>query len=293
MKVRLTEAETETETERLNPQCLDESKLRGTSKVRVTARGSPGSRSGPVAAGTGERAGDARRVHPHLGEQGARGGDSGEASSALETEDGPGTGQVSSGSRIGRECDGSAAERAREFRASTAVGDTGPNGPGQACAGSPLPVMPVPQVNVCLVKTLKALTGIIENMWDPDAGQPPDHLIEATQDSRAILQTSSAILSQEGGAALDAEQDPELWNLDEDEAEQMEEFEEAHAPGQGHAKPQQSAHRRKRVPRSRGLRNKEVLRRSRSKGCQHEPCRIPETRNFWPSRSEHACSSQP
>ena len=46
---------------------------------------------------------------------------------------------------------------------------------------APLPVMPVPQVNVSLVRTLKALTGIIENLWNPDAGQPPEHLIRASQ----------------------------------------------------------------------------------------------------------------
>ena len=49
------------------------------------------------------------------------------------------------------------------------------------------------------------------------------------------MQTSSVILSQEGGVALDAAigagQDPELWDLGEDEAEEMADFEEAHAPG--------------------------------------------------------------
>ena len=49
---------------------------------------------------------------------------------------------------------------------------------------APLPVMPVAQVNVGLVKTLEALTGIIENLWNPDADQPPDHLIYAIQESR-------------------------------------------------------------------------------------------------------------
>ena len=72
-------------------------------------------------------------------------------------------------------------------------------------------------------------------MWSPDAGQPPENLIHAIQDLRQILQTSSVILSQEGGAALDAEldagQDPELWDVDEDEAEDMADFEEAHASG--------------------------------------------------------------
>ena len=100
---------------------------------------------------------------------------------------------------------------------------------------APPPVMPVPQDNVSLVKTLEALTGIIENMWNPDAGQPPDHLIHAIQESRAMLQTCSVMLSRKVGAALDAEldaeQNPELWDLDENEAEEKEGFEEAHAPG--------------------------------------------------------------
>ena len=54
-------------------------------------------------------------------------------------------------------------------------------------------------------------------MWSLDAGLPREHWIQAIQESKAILQTSSIILAQEGGAALDTEQDPELWNLDEDE----------------------------------------------------------------------------
>ena len=98
----------------------------------------------------------------------------------------------------------------------------------------PLPVIASPQVNVNLVKSLEALTGLLENKWNAEAGPPPDPLIHAIQESRAILQTSSAILSQEGGAAMEAEtgaeHDPELWDQDEDEAEEMADFEEAHAP---------------------------------------------------------------
>ena len=67
---------------------------------------------------------------------------------------------------------------------------------------APLPVMPVPQVNVSPVRTLEALTGIIENLWNPDAGQPPEHLTHATQKSRQILQTSSVFMFQEGCAAF-------------------------------------------------------------------------------------------
>ena len=58
-----------------------------------------------------------------------------------------------------------------------------------------LPVVPVPQINVSLVKTLEALKGIIENLWNPDAGQPPENLIHAIQESRQILQNSSVTLS--------------------------------------------------------------------------------------------------
>ena len=95
-----------------------------------------------------------------------------------------------------------------------------------------------------LVKSLEALTGLIENMWNPEAGPPPDQLIHAIQESRATLQASSAILSQEGGPASDAEVgaelDLELWDQDEAEAEEMADFEEAHAPGRPPVEPRQT-----------------------------------------------------
>ena len=52
---------------------------------------------------------------------------------------------------------------------------------------APLPVTPVPQVNVSLVKSVEALTGLIENMWNPEAGPPPDQLIHAIQESRGAV----------------------------------------------------------------------------------------------------------
>ena len=58
---------------------------------------------------------------------------------------------------------------------------------------APLPVMPAPQVNVSLVKSLEALTGLLENVWNPIPGPPPDSLIHAIHGSSAILQTSSGI----------------------------------------------------------------------------------------------------
>ena len=100
------------------------------------------------------------------------------------------------------------------------------------------------QVNVNRVKSLEALTGRVENMWNPEAGLPPDPLIHAIQESRATLQTSSAVLSQEGGAAMEAEtgaeQDPELWDQDEGEAEDAADFEEAPAPGGPPVEPRQT-----------------------------------------------------
>ena len=80
--------------------------------------------------------------------------------------------------------------------------------PDELIQEAPLPVKPAPQVNVSLVKSLEALTGLIENMWNPEAGattRSPD-----TGNAGVILQTSSVVLSQKGGAALDAEQDPDL-----------------------------------------------------------------------------------
>ena len=86
---------------------------------------------------------------------------------------------------------------------------------------APLPVVPVPQVDVSLVETLESLTGIVEKHVEPRR--------RAT--TRSLDTGNPRSLSWEAGAALDAEQDLDLWNLDEDEAEQMADFEEAHAPG--------------------------------------------------------------
>ena len=68
--------------------------------------------------------------------------------------------------QIWREGDAGAAEGPGE--ASAAGGDANPDRPGDA----------VPQIFVSLV---------IENMWNPDAGQPPDNLIHVIQQSRQIL----------------------------------------------------------------------------------------------------------
>ena len=151
--------------------------------------------------------------------------------------------------------------------------------------------MKAPQVKINLVKSLEALTGLIEKMWNPEAGPPPDQLIHAIQESRVILQTSSAILSQEGGAALEVETGAELWDQDEDEAEEMADFNEAHAPGGPPVEPRQTRKAAaERVPltppQQKTTRNTEQ--EALAKGVPHfrkssfkprEPCRIPGTRN--------------
>ena len=45
---------------------------------------------------------------------------------------------------------------------------------------------PVPQVNMSLVKSLEALTAIVENMWNPCAGPLPENLVHAIQESRQM-----------------------------------------------------------------------------------------------------------
>ena len=63
---------------------------------------------------------------------------------------------------------------------------------------APFPVMPAPQVNVNFVKSVEALTGLIENMLNPEAGPPPDQLIHAIQESRAILRTHQRYGGRDG-----------------------------------------------------------------------------------------------
>ena len=138
-------------------------------------------------------------MHPNFrGQEGAAGGDCDETGSNLGTEDGPSASQVPSGRGVWRE---STFEQAQQEVVQPQMDLD------KIMQEALLSVMPVPQVSVSPVKTVEALTGIIGNMWNPDARQPPDHLIQAIQESKAIPQTSSGNL-----AALDAEQDADLWD---------------------------------------------------------------------------------
>ena len=104
------------------------------------------------------------------------------------------------------------------------------------------------------------------------------------------------ILSQEGGAALDAEQDLELWDLTKTKPSRWRASKKRTLQAgrrwrrQEHAKPRRS--RRKRAPRSQGLWSK-VVPPSQVQRLSARASRIPETRNFWRFRNEHVRSSQP
>ena len=112
--------------------------------------------------------------------------------------------------RGGREGSVGAAEGPGEFRTSAAGGDASPDRPGGAQAGSPA----ASDASCTSQREPRQIFGSFDrtyrNMWNPEAGRPPDQLIHAG-------------LTQEGGAALEAEtgaeQDPKLRDQDDDEAE--------------------------------------------------------------------------
>ena len=115
-----------------------------------------------VTADAGKGAGAPRRMHPHIG--GAEGGGRDETSSTHGPEDGPGASQISSSGREGAR---GHAEGPGELRASAAGGNKKAQSDlHKLMQEAPLPVTPAPQVNMNLVKSLEALTGLIENMWN-------------------------------------------------------------------------------------------------------------------------------
>ena len=68
-------------------------------------------------------------------------------------------------------------------------------------------------------------------MWNPDAGQPPERLVQVIQESKVLIRTSSALVAQEAGVALDGEKDADFSNWDANDLEPMADFEETRAPG--------------------------------------------------------------
>ena len=108
---------------------------------------------------------------------------------------------------------------------------------------APLPVMPAPQANVNHVKSLEALTGMIENVWNPEAEPPPDPLIHAIQESRAILSDliSDPVpgMRRSCGGRDGRRAGPRAMGPGRGEAEDMADCEEAHAPGGPPVEPRQ------------------------------------------------------
>ena len=190
---------------------------------------------------------------------------------------------------------GERAEGPREFRTSEAGGDTNPYRHAQTPAG----ILFTSNAN----STSQCGPGQIFGGFDrasrklvePSGRTTTEQLVQAIQESRAILQTSSVLLSQEGEAAVEIEagdeQDPELWDQDEDEADGMEGFEETHAPGGPSVDltqvrkaaaecksimPPQQKRTRTEEPEAVAKGNAHFRRFS---GYQREPCRIPGTQN--------------
>ena len=68
-----------------------------------------------------------------------------------------------------------------------------------------------------MVKTLEHCAAIIEVMWSPDAGPPPDNLFSAINESKLLVQTSAGRLMQEGEEQSGAEKDGDLSDLEHEE----------------------------------------------------------------------------
>ena len=170
---------------------------------------------------------DSRGVHLDLGKQGAAGGEV----DAAGTIPGPSQSSVQKGGCAWRESDGDIAEGATGPRACTAGGGAGVHGLGHLERQGPSPVVPNTQTNSNLGGKLETLTGIIEHMWNLDAGPPLENHVSAIHASRSLLHASSDIIAQEDDLALAATQVEELPDFEVDEEEHLADFEEMHAPG--------------------------------------------------------------
>ena len=163
---------------------------------------------------------------------------------------------------------------------------------------APSLVVPTPQTNSNLVGTLETLTGIIEHLWNLDAGPPLENLVSAIHASRSLLHASSDLIAQEDDPALAAKLVEKLPDFEVDEEEHLADFEEMHAPGA-------EDDRSRDLPvlhdlRSRGLRNPRLLsgmppmpRKAACSNCSPGPCRIPGTRNSRTSRCVLVQRSRP
>ena len=86
------------------------------------------------------------------------------------------------------------------------------------------------QVNASFFKTLDALTGAVERLWNPDARLPLEHLVRLIQESNALVQASSVLSTQAGAAAVNAAEVGEADFPDTEADEQrLADFEDTHA----------------------------------------------------------------
>ena len=109
---------------------------------------------------------------------------------------------------------------------------------------SPMPVLAGPQVSASLFKTLGALKEAVESLWNPDAGQPLEHLVSLIQESRALVRASSVLFSQEEAAAVNAAEAGDADSSDtEADEQQLADVEDTHAPdGPRHASASRHRH---------------------------------------------------
>ena len=107
---------------------------------------------------TGKSIRDAQSMNTHLGKRVAEGGGGHEESSALGTEDGPSAGQISRAVESGEKAMHTLQKAQENFEQAQQEVMQAQTDLEMLMQEAPLPVVPVPQVNVRLVKTLEALT---------------------------------------------------------------------------------------------------------------------------------------
>ena len=280
----------------------------GESLGQQTEGTGPSSCDGQTTTGSGQSRGDARSVPSHLGERGATAGDGHETSPALGTENGRSEGPISSRCRFRREGDASAAEGTGEFRASEAGGDASPDRPGPAHAGSP--------TASDASSTSQREPGQNLGSFDRDHRKLLESRCRTTTralDTRnpGVEANSSDLFGSHvsGGAALDADfaagQEPEPCDLEEDDAEEMADFEEAHALGGPPVEATVSRARKTatgntpKTPPPRKTRTAAPADAAQSGAHSSQAQRLsaramtnPKTRNFWRCRNVLVRSSQ-
>ena len=141
--------------------------------------------------------GPPRKLHHDFARAGEAGGGGNEESSTAGT-DGPGKSSLQKGPRGRREGFGESRQSPEYFCCSTGGGLTGPDRPREPDAGILHASIGTSTGKRKPFQTLDALTGAVESLWIPEAGQPPEHLVRLIQESRAVMQASSVLSTREG-----------------------------------------------------------------------------------------------